>query len=1403
MAQDLAPLINALSGLVDTMQKQQQTSNVKEILQTQIITFEPFDECLENFNSYSQRLENFFKLKGLNKDDIETNEAKVMVLINCLGSRHYKLLSSLTSPDLPASKTYTELMTLLKNHLAPRKNVVAEQHKFFSRIQFPGESLANYVAALKELVKDCEFKAECNNAICSKSIVNLLLRAQFIRGLSDIEIREKLLQQDHITFDKTFEIALTIEASKIYNRETYKSLSTNTVNQVNTSQSAPIKRKSNISSSKFNNRNRSPGQSWKSSRNVDLQKIGLDGLCLHCGRNNHTTQDCYVVDRLQCKNCQKAGHIAKVCITSLLKNTKQTVQNIDIESDSAEEYSINQIIDVFTETSSFVYEPKMLLKIKIKDKVCNFECDTGSPVTIISQKDFDALKLNIPLQKTNVHFRSYTKHIFKPLGYVKVPVSFKEKRFIGDLYVVPDYGSAIIGRRWVRALNINLHDIDSVSIQSNVSEILEEYKDLFQSEVGKIPDFICSLSLRPDARPIYIKPRRVPYALQEEVERELDCLENQGIIEKVDHSEWGTPLVVIPKSDGKIRLCADYKVTVNNQLRDNRYPIPKIEDIFNKMKNGKYYCTLDIFKAYLHVPVDDQSARIQAISTHRGTYLAKRLFFGIKTAPNEFHKIIDQIVHDLDGTTVYFDDILVQGCTVAECESRLIKVFERMRKYNLHLNRNKCRFFENRIKYLGHVISEKGLEKSNDKIKAVLDAPRPKNVEELKQFLGLIMYYAKFIQNASTILHSLNRLLRKDVEYKWTIECETAFQKAKVEIASDQVLMPFTAELPVTLATDASPYGISAVLSHRLPNGTERPIAFISRSLTKAERNYSQLDREAMAIYWAFKKLFQYIYGRKFTLIVDNKPLTTIFNPGKQLPILSATRMLRYAQYLSGFNYTIEHRKSTEHANADYFSRNPLKISKEEELALDDEHVLNVNMINQICSETITAKEIATETNNDPELSKLKNDLLDGTIRECEFSIQDGILLRGNRVVIPKKLQCKILKELHSTHIGMVKMKAIARNHCYWKGIDSDIENLVKSCLACCNTKCNPVKAPIHQWEPPVLNWQRVHMDYAGPFLGHHFLIVVDAKSKWPEMCMTKNAPTTAGTICYLREIFSRHGLPEILVSDNASIFKSAEFKEFCQRNGINQRWIAPGHPATNGQAERYCQTLKTKLKCMMHEPSGSLHEKLHSFLLRYRVTPLACGKSPAELLFRRNLRTKLDLIRPQTYYLKNKTEQPNFNKHFNMGDRVQSRNYSGSMIWKYGTVVKCLGRLHYLIELDDGYIIKRHSNQLRLCQVEIPTRPAFPVSIPITDTQITNQDENNLSKQSSIEYLPEAENESVTESSSLDTSPEEMEHPESRRERGQVDLRVSIPNNDIKETELPELRRSTRTRRMVERFTY
>ncbi|XP_039291792.1 uncharacterized protein K02A2.6-like [Nilaparvata lugens] len=435
-----------------------------------------------------------------------------------------------------------------------------------------------------------------------------------------------------------------------------------------------------------------------------------------------------------------------------------------------------------------------------------------------------------------------------------------------------------------------------------------------------------------------------------------------------------------------------------------------------------------------------------------------------------------------------------------------------------------------------------------------------------------------------------------------------------------------------------------------------------------------------------------------------------IFHPGKNLLTMMVGCLMRYAAFLSGFDYLIEHRRSDLHCNADYLSRSPITL----EVPCDDEDdLLLAHTVQSISSDTITSDIIKQETDADPELSVLKANLLTSTVQNPEFCLQHGIIFRGVRVVIPKKLQPRILQDLHDTHTGVVKMKALARRHCYWENIDKYINAAVRSCRSCCEFKADPKEAPLHVWDIPESNWQCVHMDYAGPYKGNYYLILVDAKSKWPEIAVTATPPTTNSTIRMLREIFSHNGLPEILVSDNATLFTSNDFQAFRKRNGIKQRFIAPGHPATNELAERYVQTFKKKLKTMTSD-EGTHHEKFHAALFRLPVTPLESGETPAELFMGRSLRTHLDIYKPTIPDIKLAVQPPpELVRHLPLGARVQAHNYTTSGKWCYRTIVECLGRLHYLVELDEGYTIKRHIDQLQLCEIPL-TKNALDQSSPI-----------------------------------------------------------------------------------------
>lgn len=273
-------------------------------------------------------------------------------------------------------------------------------------------------------------------------------------------------------------------------------------------------------------------------------------------------------------------------------------------------------------------------------------------------------------------------------------------------------------------------------------------------------------------------------------------------------------------------------------------------------------------------------------------------------------------------------------------------------------------------------------------------------------------------------------------------------------------------------------------------------------------------------------------------------------------------------------------------------------------------------------------------------------------------------------------------------------MKQLARRYVYWKSIDKDIERKVRECTSCVKTNSNPTKAPLHTWDEPQRNWQRVHIDYAGIFQGYYYLVVIDAKSKWAEIGIIKEAPTTKLTIEILLDLFARHGYPDVLVSDNATIFTSSEFQQFCKQVGIFQKFIAPGHPATNGLAERNVQTLKRRLKAMESD-SRPVRVKVREILFRYRATPMNNGKTPSEQYLNRQIRIQLDAIKPIEHNPSSADKCKA--RQLSVGDRVLVRYYSkNKSLWRLGTIRKKFGHLHYWVRLDNGFEFKRHINQLK-----------------------------------------------------------------------------------------------------------
>ncbi len=577
------------------------------------------------------------------------------------------------------------------------------------------------------------------------------------------------------------------------------------------------------------------------------------------------------------------------------------------------------------------------------------------------------------------------------------------------------------------------------------------------------------------------------------------------------------------------------------------------------------------------------------------------------------------------------DDILVSGEDDTAHLDNLSSVLSRLLEAGLRLRQDKCCFMQPEVIYCGYGINGEGVYPVAAKVDAIKNAPAPRDVTQLRAFLGMMNYYHKFLPNMATILEPLHELLRKGQKWKWNQEQQEAFAKAKELLQSADLLVHFNPDLKLVLASDASNYGIGAVLSHEMPDGTERPIGYVSRSLNPAERNYSTIDKEALAMIVGVKKFHQFLYGKRFTIRTDHKPLEGLFGEKKGISSQASPRVQRWALTLAAYEYDIQYKAGAMNGNADALSRLPLPEMLEETPIPGD----TIKLMELLEAIPLHSGQIREWTRRDPVLSKVhqyalgnwpnitcpSKELQPYFNRRTEISVEDGCLLWGTRVIVPPKGRAQVLAVLHEAHPGISRTKSLARSYVWWPGLDQEIEEQVKQCGKCQQNQKTPAEAPLHPWEWPGQPWSRVHIDYAGPYKGEMFLVLIDAYSKWLEIHVMKSTTSTA-TIEKLREIFAIHGLPKTVVSDNGTNFSSGEFELFMSQNGIKHIKVSPYHPASNGQAERAVRVFKEGIEKM---EGGSLKTKLARFLLKYRITPHSTtGVPPAQLLMNRKLHTHL-----------------------------------------------------------------------------------------------------------------------------------------------------------------------------------
>ncbi|KAL5475243.1 hypothetical protein EMCRGX_G027319 [Ephydatia muelleri] len=561
------------------------------------------------------------------------------------------------------------------------------------------------------------------------------------------------------------------------------------------------------------------------------------------------------------------------------------------------------------------------------------ELDTGAAVSLLPYTLYQRQFNHIPLKMTMARLKTYSGEPLAVHGQINVKVKKGETEVQLPLLVVDGQGPPLMGRNWLSKVPINWYNIKALTVgkapemiaQPRIKALLrKKFPQLFREELGKMAKITARLTRKEDTSPVFMKARPVPYSLRHKVETELERMVEIGALTPVSWSEWASPIVVVPKPDGSVWICGDFRVTVNPSLKVDQYPLPRVEDILATLQDSTTFSKIDLQSAYLQMELEEGSKEVTTINTQKGLYRFNRLAFGIASAPAIWQRAMDQVLMGIPKTQCLLDDIIVAGSSVEEHLTLLEQVLDRLAQYNLTLNKKKCKFLQPEITYCGFRVDGTGLHKTPEKVRAVVDAPQPDNITQLRAFLGMVNYYHRFLPNLSHKLAPLYRLLQKGVKWEWTEDCTQAFQDVKLLMASETVLTHFKPALAVTLACDASPYGLGAVLSHVLPDGTEQPIAYASRTLSSAEKNYSQIDKEALAV----------------------------------------------ALFLSTHSYSIKYRGTTRHSNADALSRLPVS-TEEDSHEIEDPEDVDFFMLKQIEYLPVTASHLQQATSSDPRLSKV------------------------------------------------------------------------------------------------------------------------------------------------------------------------------------------------------------------------------------------------------------------------------------------------------------------------------------------------------------------------------------------------------------------------------------------------
>lgn len=769
-------------------------------------------------------------------------------------------------------------------------------------------------------------------------------------------------------------------------------------------------------------------------------------------------------------------------------------------------------------------------------------------------------------------------------------------------------------------------------------EILNRYKHCFASSLkdlgcANVAEMNIELNSQ---RPIVYRPYRLSHHEREKVRSMVDEMLDAGIVRE-SVSEYASPILLVRKKDGSFRMCIDYRM-LNSVTVKERYPIPIIEDEIARLTGQACFISLDLASGYYQVPISEQSKHLTSFVTPDGQYEFNRMPFGLANAPAVFQRMINAILGSARFTkaTAYIDDILIFGSDPNECLQRLEEVLQTIENANLTLNLSKCVFLRDKIEYLGYEISAAGLRPSEKQILSVMNFPRPQNVHNVRQFLGLASYFRKFIKDFARIAFPLTKMLKKDEAWEWSENQEEAFQNLKSRLIDRPILAIYDPAAETELHTDASRLGVGGILLQR-KTGSDAflPIAYYSRQTSPEEKNFHSYELETLAVVCSLRKFRVYLLGMSFKIITDCSALRSTFSKRDLIP-----RIARWWLLLQEFDCSIEYRAGAKMSHVDALSRNPISESE----------VIPAEQFPPSVMSISSEDWLHTLQLGDSELCRIRNILNSGLDEKGLRYINDNYTMKDNKLfrclggdknnirwVVPKGARWQVCRLNHDEigHFGVEKTLERIKKSYWFAKMSRFIKKYVSACIDCAYAKNNSntregLLHPITKVEAP---FHTLHADHLGPFVkskqGYtHLFVVIDAFTKFCFIRPVRNT-NAQNVIRALEDIFSTFRAPDRFISDRGSCFTSHSFKRFCLDKGVKHILNAVASPRSNGQVERYNRTILGSLKAL-NMKHGERDWDSHLGKIQWGLNNTVhktTGRTPSEVLFGTNMNSETNPI--------------------------------------------------------------------------------------------------------------------------------------------------------------------------------